>query len=89
MMALATEGATMKLPARTFAVALWIAAAILIIAQELTYFVPVYGQHPVPMDARSFLISLVNALVYGGGLVAFGGGIYLLGEIRDQLTKCS
>ncbi|HTT84098.1 MAG TPA: hypothetical protein VMF67_11495 [Rhizomicrobium sp.] len=77
----------MKLPARQFATALWIAAAILIVAQELIYLVPFYGQHPRPMDARNFLISIVNALVYGGGLAAFGAGIHLLGEIRDLLTR--
>lgn len=79
----------MKLSARKFAMALWIAAAILIVAQQLTYLAPLYGQHLVPMDTRLFLISLVNALVYAGGLAAFGAGIHLLGEIRDQLAKRS
>jgi len=37
--------------------------------------------------ARNVSSTRINALVYGGGLAAFGAGIHLLGEIRDRLTR--
>jgi hypothetical protein len=75
----------MRLPGRRFAIALWIIAAFLIVAQILTYFGPQTGVRFGPMSLWVGLLPLINTLVYAAALVGLGAAVWLLGEIRDQL----
>lgn len=77
----------MKLPARKFAGALWIGAAIVMISlwgdiAIMTYIGNVSaGQYALELVFVIFVGTIANA----GLLVAFGAVIYVLGEVRDRM----
>lgn len=79
----------MKLSAVGLAKALWIAAAVLVIAEwipvlTMSYPVNYPGQ---PLRYMMILQTLGLNVQTGGVLAALGAVVYLLGEIRDALTR--
>jgi hypothetical protein len=78
------------LNANKFAVAIWIAAAVLVVANLFSGVYPFnYTSMMYQGDIRTFLLYLGNTLVFAGGLAALGAVVHLLGEIRDRLPERS
>ena len=79
----------MKLNAHKFANGLWISAAILVSAQWGAYFLifDPTGVHIRELVIQNVMISVMNSVVYAGGLVGLGAAVRLLGEIRDRLPE--
>jgi hypothetical protein len=75
------------LPARQIAIVIWVVAAAVFILQQIAQ----------PILEKDFLNSaagllpmldrLANAIIYPGGIAAFGAIVHLLGEIRDASVK--
>lgn len=84
-------GAIMTFSAVGFAKSLWIAAAMLVFAEwipVLTMTYPANGPGE-PLRVMMILQTLGLNIQTGGILAALGAVVYLLGEIRDALTRRS
>jgi hypothetical protein len=76
----------MKLNANKFAVAIWIATAMIVAGQLISEF---YLSAPVAFEFGRFLMVLLYSLLYPAILAALGAVVHLLGEIRDRLPERS
>ena len=86
-MALRVKRATMKFPARTAAITIWVLAVATVVFAWLDARQFIH-QFQTTGDNTYYLVVRVGAgLMYFGVLLAFGASVWLLGEIRDRLPK--
>lgn len=87
----------MRLPARKFAIALWLGAAIVLLNQWVQFPRVLQAAHNAHANNmaeahailswdRLFLSTVLFSVIYAGGLFCLGAAIWILGEIRDRLA---